>query len=73
MKTIIKVADSDNQYIKQLKIKQAQTDAKETSPEYYIIPKAWQQVIARLNAYNIEMKELTKDTLMNVNYYQIEN
>ena len=73
MKTIIEVADADNQYIKQLKIKQAQTDAKEVSPEYYIIPKAWQQVIARLNAHNIEMKELTKDTLMNVNYYQIED
>ena len=73
MKTIIEVADADNQYIKQLKIKQAQTDAKEVSPEYYIIPKAWQQVIARLNAHNIEMKELTKDTLMNVNYYKIED
>ena len=40
MKTIIEVADTDNQYIKQLKIKQAQTYAKEVSSEYYIIPKS---------------------------------
>ena len=73
MKTIVEIADADNAYIKQLKIKQAQENAALVAPEYYIVPKAWQKVIDRLKVHNVQMKEVVKDTLMKVNYYQIDD
>ena len=73
MKTIVEIADADNAYIKQLKIKQAQENAALVAPEYYIVPKAWQKVIDRLKVHNVQMKEVVKDTLMKVDYYQIDD
>ena len=73
MKTIVEIADADNAYIKQLKIKQAQENAALVAPEYYIVPKAWQKVIDRLKVHNVQMKEVVNDTLMKVDYYQIDD
>ena len=73
MKTIVEIADADNAYIKQLKIKQAQENAALVAPEYYIVPKAWQKVIDRLKVHNEQMKEVVNDTLMKVDYYQIDD
>ena len=73
MKTIVEIADADNAYIKQLKIKQAQENAALVAPEYYIVPKAWQKVIDRLKVHNVQMKEVVNDTLMKVDYYEIDD
>ena len=73
MKTIVEIADADNAYIKQLKIKQAQENAALVAPKYYIVPQAWQKVIDRLKVHNVQMKEVVKDTLMKVDYYQIDD
>jgi len=42
-------------------------------PNYYVIPQAWHPVIKRLKANNVKMKALTKDTLISVDVYHIED
>ncbi|MFI5170979.1 MAG: M14 family zinc carboxypeptidase [Chitinophagales bacterium] len=44
-----------------------------TAPQAYIIPKAWREVIDRLKWNNIEMEQLAKDTIMEVEVYYIED
>ena len=44
-----------------------------TSPEYYIIPQAWKEVIYRLEINGIKMLKLKKDTLLDAEMYYIEN
>ncbi len=43
------------------------------TPEAYIIPKAWKEVVDRLKWNNITMNQLSKDTLMDVEVYYIED
>jgi hypothetical protein len=42
-------------------------------PKAYIIPQGWWKVIERLQANNIEMRKLTKDTSIEVQWYRIES
>jgi Zinc carboxypeptidase len=42
-------------------------------PKAYIIPQGWWKVIDRLQANNIQMRRLTKDTTIEVQWYKIEN
>ena len=42
-------------------------------PAAYIIPQGWWKVIERLQANNIQMKRLQKDTSIQVEVYRIEN
>jgi hypothetical protein len=42
-------------------------------PKAYIIPEGWWKVIDRLQANNVQMRRLTKDTTIEVQWYQIEN
>ena len=35
-------------------------------PKFYLIPQAWDEVIKRLKANNVEMQQLTEDTLIDV-------
>ncbi len=43
------------------------------APEYYIIPQAYDKVVDRLQLNQIEMKFLSKDTMMEVEVYYIED
>lgn len=42
-------------------------------PKAYIIPQGWWKVIDRLQANNVQMRRLTKDTIIEVQWYHIEN
>ena len=42
-------------------------------PAYYVIPQAWTEVITRFELNNIEMKRLSKDTILAVEVYYIDN
>jgi len=42
-------------------------------PKAYIIPQGWWKVIDRLQANNVQMKRLTKDSSVEVEYYKIES
>lgn len=42
-------------------------------PEAYIIPQGWWKVIDLLQANNVQMKRLTRDTITEVQWYRIEN
>jgi hypothetical protein len=41
-------------------------------PKAYIIPQGWWKVIIRLQANNVQMRRLTKDTIIEVQWYKIE-
>jgi hypothetical protein len=41
-------------------------------PKAYIIPQGWWKVIDRLQANNVQMRRLTKDTIIEVQWYKIE-
>jgi len=42
-------------------------------PKAYIIPQGWHDVITRLKINNVEMKRLTNDTTIKVEYYHIDD
>lgn len=42
-------------------------------PEAYMIPQGWWKVIERLQANRVQMKRLTRDTIIEVQWYRIEN
>jgi len=42
-------------------------------PKAYIIPQGWWKVIERLQANNVQMRTLTKDTTIEVQWYHIDN
>lgn len=42
-------------------------------PKYYVIPKAWDNIIERLAANNIQMEKLKKDTVIEVNSIYVED
>lgn len=44
-----------------------------SKPKAYLIPQGWQSVLQLLKANNVQMKQLDKDTLINVETYRIEN
>ncbi len=43
------------------------------SPDFYIIPQAWSAAIERLKLNGVEMHTLKSDTLLDVEYYYIDN
>jgi len=43
------------------------------APEYYIIPAAWQDVVERLQASNIQMKTFEADTIFDAEAYYIDD
>lgn len=44
-----------------------------TIPEYYLVPRAWNEVIDRLNWNGVEMELLDKDTALSCTVYSIAN
>jgi hypothetical protein len=42
-------------------------------PKAYIIPQGWWKVIERLQANNVQMRRLTRDTSIEVEWYRIDN
>lgn len=42
-------------------------------PKAYIIPQGWWKVIERLQVNNVQMRKLTRDTTIEVDWYRIEN
>jgi len=42
-------------------------------PKAYIIPQGWWKVVNRLQANNVQMRRLTKDSSMEVQWYKIES
>ena len=42
-------------------------------PAYYIVPQAWRQTIARLQANDVQMKQLKKDTTLETETYYISS
>jgi hypothetical protein len=44
-----------------------------TVPDFYILPSAWREVVARLQLNEVEMEQLSKDSLMEVDIYYIED
>jgi len=42
-------------------------------PDYYIVKSAWKKVIEKLNINHVEMQELEKDTLVEVERYRIKD
>lgn len=42
-------------------------------PAYYIIPQAWEEAIERMKLNTVQISRLTKDTILNVEVYYIEN
>jgi len=42
-------------------------------PKAYVIPHGWWKVVDRLQANNVQMRRLTKDTTMEVEWYKIES
>jgi len=42
-------------------------------PKAYVIPQGWWKVVDRLQANNVQMRRLTKDTTMQVEWYKIES
>lgn len=42
-------------------------------PKAYVIPQGWWKIIERLQANNVQMKKLSKDTSIEVQWYKIEN
>ncbi|MES2881674.1 MAG: hypothetical protein V4676_05955, partial [Bacteroidota bacterium] len=44
-----------------------------TKPKAYIIPQGWWKVIERLQANNVQMRKLTRDTAIEVEGYRIES
>lgn len=43
------------------------------TPDFYILPAAWKEVVELLKLNNVEMYPMQKDTLMPVEYYYIED
>jgi len=41
-------------------------------PDYYILPSAWREVVERLQLNGVEMEELTRDSIMEVDIYFID-
>ena len=44
-----------------------------TVSDYYILPSAWGEVVDRLQLNGVEMEQLSKDSIMEVDIYYIEN
>lgn len=42
-------------------------------PKAYLIPQGWQKVIELLEANSVEMKRLEKDSMLNLEYYHIDD
>jgi len=42
-------------------------------PDGYIVPQAWQEVIKRLKMNLVQMEQFSKDTIIAVNYYQLDS
>lgn len=42
-------------------------------PDYYILPSAWTEVVDRLKLNQVDMQQLTSDTVMEVEVYYIES
>ncbi len=42
-------------------------------PKAYIIPQGWWRVIDRLQANNVQMRRLSRDTIIDVQWYHIDN
>lgn len=42
-------------------------------PKAYIVPQGWYKVIDRLKQNNVTMQKMKKDTIINVEYYKVEN
>ena len=42
-------------------------------PKAYVIPQGWWKVVDRLRANNVQMRRLTKDSTMEVQWYKIES
>src|SRR5690606_24547880 len=42
-------------------------------PKYYVVPKAWREVVYRLQLNGVEMQPLRRDTIINVSSYYIED
>ncbi len=124
MKSVVEIAGADQKYIKELKVKQRESDLAQRQypvawaidstqhstvsfygykklntatdslqtyteevpyynsfkavrrvavPKAYIVPRVWKGVVARLQANEVEMKEIEKDTLMSLTYYTIDS
>jgi hypothetical protein len=43
-----------------------------TVPDYYILPSAWREVVERLQLNGVDMEQLSKDSIMEVDIYYIE-
>ena len=44
-----------------------------TAPKYYILPQGWQEVVLRLEANQVEMIPLERDTVMELTVYRISD
>lgn len=44
-----------------------------SKPEYYIIPQAWNEVIEKMKLSKVQMKRLARDTVLQTDYYSIQN
>ncbi len=43
------------------------------APEFYIVPQAWKEVIERLQLNQVELSKLETDTVLEVEYYYVED
>ena len=48
-------------------------DLQVQSPEAYLIPQGWYEVIERMKANGVKMERLAKDTQLEINYYKISS
>lgn len=48
-------------------------DVQVKSPEAYLIPQGWWQVIDRLKMNGVKMERFVRDTMIEINYYRINN
>jgi hypothetical protein len=44
-----------------------------SKPQYYVVPQAWTEVIERLKLNKIKMERLSNDTILEAEFYYIEN
>lgn len=44
-----------------------------TLPEYYVVPRAWREVVYRLQLNGVKMEPLKNDTILTVNSFYIKN
>ncbi|MCF6241727.1 MAG: hypothetical protein L3J74_10325 [Bacteroidales bacterium] len=66
--------DRNEPYEKQIKYYHHYKTVKSIQkPEYYIIPQAWKRVIERLKLNNIQITQLTNDTILKVTAYYIDD